>query len=102
MQEHPAFADGSSTIARQAIVSGVVQGVAFRHYTKLKARELALAGYVRNLANGDVEVRVQGARPAVEELLQWLEHGPPSARVERVEVREVEPLRASRFEVRRD
>jgi acylphosphatase len=92
----------SEVIARHAIVSGDVQGVGFRHYTKLEARELGLAGYVRNLSGGDVEVLAEGPKHAVETLLHWLERGPPSARVERVSVREVMPSYPRRFEVRRD
>jgi acylphosphatase len=92
----------TDVIARHAIVSGFVQGVGFRHYTKLKARELALAGFVRNLADGSVEVTVEGPPQSVEQFLAWLEHGPPSAEVERVSVRAVEPAHVREFEVRRD
>jgi acylphosphatase len=102
MHESISSTERSNVIARHAIVTGDVQGVGFRHYTKLEARELGLAGFVRNLSDGNVEVWAEGPKTAVEELLQWLERGPPSARVDRVSVREVEPARATRFEVRRD
>jgi acylphosphatase len=88
-------------IARRAIVAGRVQGVAFRHYTKLRARELGLVGFVRNLDDGDVEVWAEGSESSVAELVRWLEHGPPAARVESVSVSEVELSRANRFEVQR-
>ena len=40
----------------QIVVSGRVQGVSFRAYAVQEARALGLTGYVRNLANGDVEI----------------------------------------------
>ena len=90
------------TIARHMWVSGLVQGVAFRHFTKLKARDLGLAGWVQNLDDGRVEVWAEGRRAEVELMIAWLRRGPPSAEVHEVDVRETEPLGAVRFEVRRD
>jgi acylphosphatase len=88
-------------IAKRAVVRGIVQGVAFRWTTKERARELGLAGWVRNLSDGSVEVWAEGPAPAVEDLLRWLERGPPSARVEGVELADESPSGAARFEVRR-
>lgn len=88
-------------IAKRAVVRGIVQGVAFRWYTKERARELGLAGWVRNLSDGSVEVWAEGPPAAVEDLLTWLERGPPSARVEEVELADESPSGAARFEVRR-
>jgi len=79
----------------------MVQGVGFRHYTKLRARELGLAGWVQNLPDGRVEVWVEGPETIVGEMLEWLRSGPPPARVSALEVREVEPALLERFEVRR-
>jgi acylphosphatase len=67
-------------------VSGRVQGVAFRAYTQEEARSLALSGWVRNLADGRVEVLAEGPREALERLLEWCRQGPSHARVEGVEV----------------
>ena len=88
-------------IAKRAIVRGVVQGVGFRWYTKARAQEIGLAGYVKNLPDGRVEVWAEGRADKVQELLRWLEHGPPSARVEAVDLADVSPTGAERFEVRR-
>ena len=82
-------------------ISGEVQGVGFRHYAKLRARELGLAGWVQNLADGRVEVWVEGPETSVEEMVDWLRIGPPSARVSELEAREVQPAQLERFEVRR-
>lgn len=70
---------------RQFIVSGRVQGVGFRAATQDKARELALAGWVRNLPDGRVEAAAGGDRDAVAALNRWLEQGPPAARVDSVD-----------------
>ena len=70
----------------RAIVHGRVQGVNFRYYTQLRARQLGVTGYVRNKWDGTVEVVAEGGRPAVERLLAFLHEGPPAAWVERVDV----------------
>jgi acylphosphatase len=67
-------------------VTGVVQGVFYRQSTAAEAGRLGLAGSVRNLSDGSVEVMAEGARAAVEGLVAWCRQGPPSARVESVEV----------------
>ena len=72
--------------ALYAIVHGLVQGVAFRHYTRETARNLSLNGYARNLPDGTVEVLAEGKKDALETLASWLEHGPSHARVEHVDI----------------
>jgi acylphosphatase len=76
-------------VVRRFLVFGKVQGVYFRHSTRLEARRLAIRGTARNLPDGSVEVLAQGDTAAVEELRLWLRHGPPEAKV--VEVRESAP-----------
>jgi acylphosphatase len=70
----------------QALVSGRVQGVGFRFFVVQHARRLGLAGSVRNLADGRVEVRARGERAALELLLDQLRQGPRLSRVEGVAV----------------
>jgi acylphosphatase len=69
----------------RALVSGRVQGVGFRFFVIRKARALGLAGEVRNLADGRVEVLAAGSRPALEELEEALRQGPSLSRVDRVQ-----------------
>lgn len=76
----------TSFVCLHAKVSGRVQGVNFRYTTLQRARQLRLTGWVRNRADGSVEVMAEGPRAAVEELLTFLHQGPPYAQVERVEV----------------
>lgn len=66
-------------------VSGVVQGVFFRAATQARARELGLAGWAKNLADGRVEVVAGGDGEALDALERWLWQGPPRARVDAVE-----------------
>jgi acylphosphatase len=63
------------------LVSGRVQGVFFRASTKAEAERLGLRGYARNLADGRVEVLVDGESAAVAALERWLWQGPPQAAV---------------------
>ncbi|WP_027073030.1 MULTISPECIES: acylphosphatase [unclassified Luteimonas] len=63
-------------------VDGRVQGVGFRAATRAQALALGLRGHVRNLVDGGVEVLAVGGDAAIEALAQWLEDGPPAARVQ--------------------
>src|SRR5277367_418161 len=78
-----------SEVTRRFRVTGKVQGVYFRHSTRLEAERLALSGYARNLPDGSVEVAVRGPACAVGELHQWLHRGPKSARVAAVQEMEL-------------
>ncbi len=66
-------------------IRGRVQGVAFRHHTCLRARQLGLTGGVRNRPDGTVRVIAEGPRAALEGLLAWAAHGPDHARVDGLE-----------------
>ncbi|MDW8395451.1 MAG: acylphosphatase [Anaerolineae bacterium] len=84
-----------------AIVFGTVQGVNFRHTTRLEAQRLGLVGWVRNLPDGTVEVTAEGARTALEQLLAFLHKGPPAARVTGVRAEWRAPTGAfTQFEIR--
>ena len=80
-----------SRICLHALVTGRVQGVAFRQHTDAQAQRLELDGWVRNLASGQVEVVIEGEEAAVRELCEWLEHGPAAAEVTALELSE-QPL----------
>ena len=71
------------------LVEGRVQGVFFRAYTKDKAAELQLNGWVRNLADGRVEACIEGEAFAVARMLEWLAQGSPHAIVTDVTQREL-------------
>jgi acylphosphatase len=63
------------------IISGRVQGVGFRFSAYNEAKELALAGFVRNLHSGEVEIVAEGPREKLRMLAAWAHLGPPSAHV---------------------
>lgn len=73
-------------VARRLVISGRVQGVGFREATVDAARAAGVAGWVRNRADGTVEVLVQGSPDAVGRLVAWCRRGPPLARVAGVDV----------------
>jgi acylphosphatase len=74
------------TITRHLAISGRVQGVGFRFYLQKRARELGLAGWVRNRRDGSVEAVIQGGPEAVETMTAWARRGPPSALVAEVRI----------------
>jgi len=96
------MSDTTSAIVRlNAVVHGRVQGVSFRYYTRQRARELGLVGYVRNQADGTVEVVDEGRREEVELLLAFLHNPQRPAFVTHVETRWPAPTGSfDRFEVR--
>lgn len=75
-----------STEARRFTVHGRVQGVWFRDSTRREAERLAITGHAINLPGGNVEVLACGSVAALDELEQWLQRGPPLARVSKLEV----------------
>ncbi len=77
-------------IRKQFTISGKVQGVWFRASTREQALQLGLSGYASNLVDGRVLVEAQGSADAVSQLEQWLQHGPPLAKVSRVDGVDVE------------
>ena len=82
-------------IRRVVRVRGRVQGVGFRMDAAREAARLGAAGTVRNLWDGTVEADVEGTTEVVEAMLDHLRHGPPSARVDGIDVRRDEPRGAT-------
>ena len=93
--------DQSSPLARRYIVRGRVQGVGFRWFVEREAHILQVAGWVRNNADGTVEVLAQGTSDQLAGLRSRLQQGPRAARVDDVEVSEAEPVaELASFQVR--
>jgi len=76
-----------SPIRARILVSGRVQGVAYRAFTQDAASRMKLCGGVRNIEGGRVEVDVEGEQGAVEAFVELLRTGPPMARVDDLELR---------------
>jgi len=70
--------------ARRYYVSGMVQGVGYRFFAQRAAQRLGLAGYVKNLRDGSVEVYAVGSIESIDALRIDLERGPRSAQVSSV------------------
>ncbi|MGH8352704.1 MAG: acylphosphatase [Pseudomonas sp.] len=88
-------------ICLHGFVSGRVQGVCYRQETQEQAERLELDGWVRNLADGRVEVLLEGETAAVHELAAWLEQGPRAAKVTAVELEEQQLQGIAGFIIRR-
>lgn len=84
----------SETLAKRFYVSGTVQGVGFRFFAERVAARLNVSGYVRNRADGRVEVYAIGSPARLDALRSELEHGPRTARVVRVDAEEAESIPA--------
>ena len=84
------------------VLSGLVQGVGFRYAARETAAACGVAGWVRNLADGSVEIVAQGAEDAVATMTAWARHGPRHASVAHVVVdREESEAGLTDFEIRR-
>ena len=75
-------------MAKQLKIGGLVQGVGYRDAMCREAERLGVTGWVRNCRDGTVEAVVDGVPSAVDAILAWAHHGPPSARVAGVTIAE--------------
>ena len=73
--------DGSPLVQLCVLISGTVQGVEFRNFTKQTADQMDVHGYVKNLPNGEVEAVLEGREADVNKVLGMLRVGPPLAEV---------------------
>lgn len=79
------------------LVSGRVQGVWFRESCRREAEALGVAGWVRNRADGRVEVEVEGEAEPVERLVGWARVGPSRAQIDAVETTALDPTGEAGF-----
>jgi acylphosphatase len=77
---------------RNYVVRGRVQGVGFRWFVEREARTLGIAGWVRNRADGTVEVLAMGTNEQLSNLHSKLRQGPRASRVDEIEVSEAQPV----------
>jgi acylphosphatase len=88
-------------VARRLVVSGRVQGVGFRFFAVAQAELEGVGGWARNLADGRVEILIEGDLEAVDRMERRIRRGPPAARVDVVDVEIVRPSgRLAGFRVR--
>jgi acylphosphatase len=84
----------------RAIVSGRVQGVAYRASTVKRASQLGVVGWVRNLDDGTVELEAEGEDDQIAALIAWCKDGPKHAVVSRVAVEDLALAGGDSFDVR--
>jgi len=78
--------------ARRLRIHGRVQGVFYRGWAVEAARDLGLSGWVRNRRDGTVEMVISGDEDEVRTMIEHARRGPPAARVERVDIEEIEEV----------
>lgn len=81
------------------VITGLVQGVGFRHAMTAQAGLLGITGWVRNRRDGSVEAMIAGAAGDVARMIDWARRGPAGAEVADVSV-EAASGEFSRFEQR--
>lgn len=87
-------------VTKRCVAQGRVQGVGFRHFVTRNARSLDVVGTVRNRKDGALEAVLQAEEPEpVDELVDRIRRGPRAARVDSVDVEEIERDPMSGFEV---
>jgi acylphosphatase len=87
-------------MATRFIVRGRVQGVGYRYFALREAQALGIAGFVRNLPDGSVEVVAEGSGEALRALADRLVQGPAFATVESLERSDVPPPKGTGFTIR--
>lgn len=86
--------------ARRIRVTGRVQGVFFRAWTREQAMRLGVSGWVRNCSDGSVGAHIEGEEAVVETMTAAMRQGPAGARVDALECETVAPTGAHNFEVK--
>jgi len=84
----------------QISVRGKVQGVGFRYYTKKKAQELNIKGFVQNKPDGSVYIEAEGNDLDVDTFADWCELGPQWSRVLECKKSELPKAAFTKFEIR--
>ena len=86
-------------IHRKIVVRGKVQGVGFRDATWRKAMELVIRGSVQNLDDGSVEILASATDKEFKVFENWCRVGPSHARVERLEISELDQTGFTDFSI---
>ena len=73
-------------VRAHVIITGRVQGVAFRADTRWAAQRMGVFGWVRNRRDGSVEAVIEGEKERVEKMLAWCRRGPALAQVDDVKL----------------
>jgi len=86
-------------IRKNLLIEGKVQGVFYRVFTRERAKELNLTGWVRNLPNSKVEAEIQGSEENIKKMINYLRKGPSQSRVDNIIESEKEPEKEFDFKI---
>ncbi len=78
-----------------ALITGKVQGVAFRYHSALEANQHGLEGWVRNNRDGTVQVEAQGKAKSLNDFILYLQRGPVHAKVVKVDTKWIDTRESS-------
>jgi len=76
------------------LISGRVQGVWYRAFTKQKAEQLGIKGWVRNASDGKVEAIFEGEENKIDQMIDWCYKGPPLAKIKDIEIKKQQATNA--------
>lgn len=82
-------------------IKGKVQGVFFRATAKDFADDLGIKGWVKNLPDRNVEIKVTGSKELLQKFIDWCKKGPPKARVDEVIIEELDLQEFNDFRINR-
>ncbi len=89
-------------VNKKVLISGKVQGVSFRFHAHEEATKRNITGWVRNLTDGRVEMFLSGDEKEVQNMLKWVQKGPPAAKVDKVDVSDSKEAPAPGFFIKRE
>lgn len=78
--------------ARQVFFEGRVQGVGFRYTTRKLASEFDVTGWVRNLADGRVELQIMGEEAEVKDFIRGIQESELAHHIQKTEISSIPPL----------
>lgn len=74
----------TEVIQKHVVITGKVQGVFFRAYTKDAAEKYMISGWVRNKRDGTVEAVIKGEKENIQQMMQWFHTGSPASSVKKI------------------
>lgn len=86
--------------AYRIVIRGIVQGIGFRYFTRMMANRFSIYGWVRNCADGSVEIHCEGEESNLQKFLAEIKKGPAGLVIESMEVKEAAPDFYYGFEIR--
>lgn len=90
----------AAKVQKHIHISGRVQGVGFRAFIRREAAVLDITGWAKNLADGRVEVVIEGKKDKISEMIEKLKEGPSFAKVNDLEIEDEKPKNFNDFEIK--